>query len=518
MNEQRQNGISLTERQILRIFADLCQAVSCLHFRRPQPILHRDIKLENILLDSHQSIVLCDFGSAIYLTISNQNHNYQQYQTEQLTTKIIQQIEEDIQRYTTLSYRAPEFIDLYSRLPITLKVDIWAMGCLLYKLMYNQMPFGDSILAIQNGTFVLPDEMSQIYSKELNLLLRYILEIDIQKRPDIWQVSYLTYKLLGMECPIVNRFNSKQPDLSTLTVPLTESESRHQRALALANAKSSSSTTTTTTSAANISDESTSIGTAVNPRERPRGIAAPPGSLINFAQSTQQKTTVVPPPPPPPSTNVSSQSNQQRSGSTAQSLFDDDFSQYPSQHALSLTNIPNPHVLTPKSDSNVSRARPSPPSVLQPQQLFPPPPSSMQTNSSHRRSASQTMSPPATTTTTTNNSSYFPPVSSTESNLAHERRHSIDSSVKQQILFIGEASSDDDEDARALESNLNKLKIYNHSTENVKSRESLILNEDDRLFAKTYTINSQLKSDDEQSSSSISDDNTNETNQVKMIQ
>jgi hypothetical protein len=94
-----------------------------------------------------------------------------------------------------------------------------------------------------------------------------------------------------------------------------------------------------------------------------------------------------------------------------------------------------------------------------------------------------------------------------ESSSSYERRHSIDSSVKQQVLFIGEASDDDDDDA--LATNLNKLKIYNHSTESVKSRESLILNEDDRLFAKTYTINSQLKSDDEQTSSSSSDDQEN---------
>jgi AP2-associated kinase len=149
--------------------------------------LHRDIKLENVLVDSQQNYVLCDFGSAILLPPSTTN-NYQQYQTNQLTTTIIQQLEEEIQRYTTLSYRAPEMIDLYSRLPITLKADIWAMGCLLYKLMYNTMPFGESILAIQNGTFVIPDDMAQVYRRELNLFVRYILEIDINKRPDIWQV------------------------------------------------------------------------------------------------------------------------------------------------------------------------------------------------------------------------------------------------------------------------------------------------------------------------------------------
>jgi AP2-associated kinase len=138
-------------------------------------------------MNSHQSYVLCDFGSAILLSPSTTN-DFQQYSSNQLTTNIIQQLEEEIQRYTTLCYRAPEMIDLYSRLPITLKTDIWAMGCLLYKLMYNTMPFGDSILAIQNGIFTIPDDMAQVYSRDLNLLVRYMLEIDINKRPDIWQV------------------------------------------------------------------------------------------------------------------------------------------------------------------------------------------------------------------------------------------------------------------------------------------------------------------------------------------
>ncbi|CAF0725762.1 unnamed protein product [Adineta steineri] len=517
LNEQRNNGVLLNERQILRIFADICNAVSVCHYRRPQPILHRDIKLENILIDSHQSFLLCDFGSAIMLPSSKHN-DHQQYQSTQLTTTTIQQLEEEIQRYTTLSYRAPEMIDLYSRLPITLKADIWAMGCLLYKLMYNIMPFGDSILAIQNGTFHIPDDMSQVYSRELNIFVRYILEIDINKRPDIWQVSSLTYKLLGIDCPIPNRYQSKIPDLSTILMPLTDSEFRHQRAMALANAKSTIT---------NTSDETSNLGTAVNPRERPRGMMAPSGSLINFNQTTQRPTAVVVPPvlpPAPISTLVPSpsRSSHQRSGSAAQLMFDDDFSQFPN-HALSLTNISN--VTTPKAaiatpERNVSRARPSPPaslsaasSVTLQQQLFPPPPPSSSNTQltatplnhhQHRRSASQTMSP-------TNNQIPFPQTSSIESNPSFDRRHSIDSSTKQiqpDVLFIGEASDDDeDDDDEALETNLNKLKVYNHSTENVKSRESLILNEDDRLFAKTYTINSQLKSDDEQSSSSLSDDN-----------
>lgn len=320
-------------------------------------------------------------------------------------------------------------------------------------------------------------------------------------------------------------------------MPLTDSEYRHQRMMASVSSKSAT---------ANIADDTSTLGTAVNPRERPRGIIAPSGSLISFTQSSQRPAAVVVPPPPPPpppappippssqpqppvpippTVSTSSRPSHQRSGSAAQLMFDDDFSQYPS-HALSLTNLPN-SATTPKSSTlerNVSRARPSPPPTLSSssghtvqQQLFPPPPPTTSSSNTqlpttstnhhqHRRSASQTMSP-------STNPFSFLPTSSVESNLSFDRRHSVDTGEKQerqqqqQVLFIGEASSDEDD---ALATNLNKLKVHNHSTENVKSRESLILNEDDRLFAKTYTINSQLKSDDEQSSSSSYDNDTND--------
>jgi len=395
-----------------------------LHYRRPQPILHRDIKLENILIDSHQSFVLCDFGSAIFLPSSTKN-DYQQYHLNQLTTTIIQQLEEEIQRYTTLSYRAPEMIDLYSRLPITLKVDIWAMGCLLYKLMYNTMPFGESILAIQNGTFVIPDDMSHIYSRELNLFVRYMLEIDINKRPDIWQVSYMTYKLLGNECPIPNRCNSKIPDLNGISMPLKDSESRHQR-------------TVKSTSKTRVND-SLSIGTDVNPRERPRGLPSST-SLLNFSQTNQQSPAVVATLPPPPpqqrqQQTPSSSSNHTRSGSAAQLMFDDDFSKTPS-HAISLTNIPTVTTTT-KTEQNLSRARPSPVSTasgfaLQ-QKSFLPPPSSSNAYG-HRRSSSQTISP-------TNNQQSF------------HNASSVDSSNQNEIFNDGQTSSSGSDDDKSKSQN-----------------------------------------------------------------
>lgn len=98
---------------MLRIFSDICEAVGQLHVKDP-PISHRDLKLENLLLHPESgSYKLCDFGScrAGPLRVSSK--------AEMLAA------EEEIQKFTTPAYRAPEMVDLYSGSPINEKVDIW---------------------------------------------------------------------------------------------------------------------------------------------------------------------------------------------------------------------------------------------------------------------------------------------------------------------------------------------------------------------------------------------------------
>ncbi len=181
-------SVGFTEQEVLQIFCDTAEAVSRLHYCQT-PIIHRDIKTENILQNDDGNFVLCDFGSATARILNTNTHG-------------IANVEEEIQKYTTLSYRAPEMVDLYAGKNITTKADIWALGCLLYKLMFFNLPFGESILAIQSGTFSIPDNSK--YSKELHQLIRYMLEPDHENRPNIFQVCEIAFRLLGKDNPVAN--------------------------------------------------------------------------------------------------------------------------------------------------------------------------------------------------------------------------------------------------------------------------------------------------------------------------
>lgn len=57
--------IGFTEAEVLNIFCDACEAVARLH-QCKTPIIHRDLKVENILLNDQGNYVLCDFGSATH--------------------------------------------------------------------------------------------------------------------------------------------------------------------------------------------------------------------------------------------------------------------------------------------------------------------------------------------------------------------------------------------------------------------------------------------------------------------
>ncbi|KAK2998699.1 hypothetical protein RJ639_024251 [Escallonia herrerae] len=189
------------EKQILAIFRDVCNAVFAMHCQTP-PIAHRDLKAENLLLGSDGLWKLCDFGS-----VSTNHKRFEK--PEEMGIE-----EDNIRKHTTPAYRSPEMWDLFRRELINEKVDIWALGCLLFRICYLKSAFdGESKLQILNGNYRIPELPK--YSSSITDLIKNMLQSSPDARPDITQASAL------LDWPFIslNLVNSLLPDALQKSLP-----------------------------------------------------------------------------------------------------------------------------------------------------------------------------------------------------------------------------------------------------------------------------------------------------------
>ncbi|NXF06969.1 GAK kinase, partial [Smithornis capensis] len=162
---------------VLKIFYQTCRAVQHMHKQKP-PIIHRDLKVENLLISNQGTIKLCDFGSATTIAY------YPDYNWSAQKRSLV---EEEITRNTTPMYRTPEMIDLYSNFPIGEKQDIWALGCVLYLLCFRQHPFEDGAkLRIVNGKYVIPQNDTRY--TVFHDLIRSMLKVNPEERLTITEL------------------------------------------------------------------------------------------------------------------------------------------------------------------------------------------------------------------------------------------------------------------------------------------------------------------------------------------
>ncbi|OMJ68147.1 hypothetical protein SteCoe_34485 [Stentor coeruleus] len=146
----------LYEEEAFYYFTQVCFAINYLH---EHDIIHRDVKPENILITSKNIVKICDFGWCA------------------------EGIEERTTYCGTLDYMAPEIV-LRNR--YTNKVDIWALGVLLYEMTHGYPPFNakndlEKSILIKQSIINFSDKVST----QCKDLLTLILQENPKNRPSI---------------------------------------------------------------------------------------------------------------------------------------------------------------------------------------------------------------------------------------------------------------------------------------------------------------------------------------------
>lgn len=157
-----QKGLLFSEQQIQLYMAEIALAVDYLHSNN---VIYRDMKAENVLIDSHGHLKLTDFG----------------------LSKYTEPVDGNLRAYTlcgTPEYLAPEVVE-YDVCGYGPKADWWAVGVLMYEMMYGTPPFyhEDPNTAMQMALtqdLHLPEE--PVYSAESKHFLSELLEKDENSR------------------------------------------------------------------------------------------------------------------------------------------------------------------------------------------------------------------------------------------------------------------------------------------------------------------------------------------------
>lgn len=196
----------LKEKDACKLFAQLISGVWYLHQKK---IVHRDLKLENLLLDKHRNVIITDFGFA---------NRFEHRSDDLMQTSC-----------GSPCYAAPELV-ISDGLYVGSAVDIWSCGVILYAMLAGYLPFdddpanpdGDNINLLYKYIVNTPLSFPEYISAEARDLLSMMLVPDPVRRADL--PSIMAHPWLA---PYAHMFQKSIEELER-----TAMEQHHQKRLA----------------------------------------------------------------------------------------------------------------------------------------------------------------------------------------------------------------------------------------------------------------------------------------------
>ncbi|KAF8127635.1 Pkinase-domain-containing protein [Boletus edulis] len=159
----------LKEKDAAKLFSQLISGVWYIHQKK---IVHRDLKLENLLLDRNRNIIITDFGFA---------NRFEHRADDLMQTSC-----------GSPCYAAPELV-ISEGLYVGSAVDIWSCGVILYAMLAGYLPFdddpnnpdGDNINLLYKYIVNTPLSFPDYVSAEARDLLAMMLVPDPMRRADL---------------------------------------------------------------------------------------------------------------------------------------------------------------------------------------------------------------------------------------------------------------------------------------------------------------------------------------------